>query len=73
MSKNASRAEPLERKSPVEIQHLLTVGDVAAILSLSRVKVYDLIKRAGLPTLKIDGARRIHPEKLQRWIEQQTD
>lgn len=73
MSKHARQAEPIERNHPLEVQHLLTVGDVAAILSLSRVKVYDLIKRAGLPTLKIDGARRIHPEKLQRWIEQHTD
>jgi len=37
--------------------------------ALSKVKVYDLLKR-GLPSVKIDGARRIQPAKLQAWIEQ---
>lgn len=53
-----------------EVAPLLTVGDVAAILRLSRVKVYELINKNGLPTVKISGARRIQPAKLQRWIEQ---
>jgi excisionase family DNA binding protein len=54
-----------------DVAPLLTVGDVAAILRLSRVKVYDLINKNGLPTVKISGARRIQPAKLQSWIEQQ--
>lgn len=55
----------------VEVKKLLKVGDVADILGVSKVKVYDLLK-SGLPSVKIDGARRIQPEKLQAWIEQQS-
>jgi excisionase family DNA binding protein len=55
----------------MEVQKLLTVADVANILGVSKVKVYALLK-GGLPSVKIDGARRIQPEKLQAWIERHT-
>ena len=64
------RTIPTDEKAVQEVAPLLTVGDVAAILRLSKVKVYDLINKNGLPTVKISGARRIQPAKLQRWIEQ---
>ena len=51
------------------LRKLLTVGDTTAILGLSRVTIYDLLKN-GLPTVKINGARRIQPGKLQAWMEQ---
>jgi excisionase family DNA binding protein len=54
-----------------EVQKLLTVAEVADILGISKVKVYDLLKN-GLPSVKIGGARRIQPEKLQAWIERQS-
>lgn len=62
--------------APAEpLQKLLTVTDVAAILGLSKVKVYALLKQRpnGLPSLKIDGARRIQPAKLQAWIERRSE
>src|SRR5438067_13665 len=62
MRKKSKTTEMTEGDQPVAIQHLLTVADVASILRLSRVKVYELIKRDGLPTLKINGARHISPE-----------
>ena len=64
--KTATREKP----NQVIIAPLLTVEDVARILQLSRVKVYELINKNGLPTLKISGARRIQPTALQTWIEQ---
>ena len=73
MRKKSKTTEMAEGDHPAAMQHLLTVGDVASILHLSRVKVYELIKRDGLPTLKINGARRIQPGKLQRWIEQHSE
>ncbi len=54
---------------PKALEQLLTVAEVARILGLSKVKVSDLLK-SGLPSVKIDGARRIQPAKLQAWIEQ---
>ena len=56
---------------PATMQKLLKVTEVAEILGISKVKVYDLLKH-GLPSVKIDGARRIQPEKLQAWIERQN-
>ena len=59
---------------PADLQ-LLTVADVAAILGLSRVKVFALLKQRPnrLPSLKIDGARRVQRKKLEVWIEQHAE
>jgi excisionase family DNA binding protein len=58
-----------------DVQKLLTVAEVAAILGLSRVKVFALLKQRpnGLPSVKIGGARRVQPNKLQAWIEQHAE
>ena len=73
MRKKENSPEAPESDQAVALQKLLTVADVAIILGLSKVKIYDLIKKDGLPTLKINGARRIQPGKLQRWIEQHCE
>ncbi len=64
------KTQTIEKSSQATISPLLTVADVAKILQLSKVKVYELIKKNGLPTVKISGARRIKPIALQTWIEQ---
>ena len=74
MSKTAKSTTT--ESSPAEpLQKLLTVTDVAAILGLSKVKVYELLKQRPnrLPSVKIDGARRVQPRKLQVWIEQHSE
>ena len=73
MRKKSKTIEMAEGDQPVVMQNLLTVGDVASILRLSRVKVYELMKRDGLPTLKINGARRIQPGRLKTWLEQHSE
>ena len=73
MRKKSKTAEVAEGDQAEAMQQLLTVADVASILRLSRVKVYELIKRDGLPSLKINGARRIQPGKLKVWIEQHSE
>ena len=69
MRRNANSTQIFEAVKPKALEQLLTVSDVARILGLSKVKVYDLLKN-GLTSVKIDGARRIQPAKLQTWIEQ---
>lgn len=54
------------------INPLLTMEDVKRILGLSKPKIYELMNARGLPSLKIDGARRFEPAKLQAWIEKQV-
>ncbi len=75
MSKTAKSTKTAEDMPAEPLQKLLTVTDVAAILGLSKVKVYELLKQRpnGLPSLKIDGARRIQPTKLQAWIERHSE
>ncbi|GHO94820.1 hypothetical protein KSF_048680 [Reticulibacter mediterranei] len=48
---------------------LLTIGQVASALQVSRNQVYRHIKRNGLPTVKIDnGFMRVSRASLERWI-----
>lgn len=68
MRKTIFSPQPPEPARPADMK-LLKVADVADILGVSKVKVYDLL-RHGLPSVKIDGARRVQPEKLRAWIDQ---
>ena len=71
MRKNTNGRTSAAPASSAEVKKLLRVGDVADILGVSPVKVYALLK-SGLPSVKIDGARRVQPDKLQAWIEQHS-
>ena len=71
MRNNTKRKQPPQPASVSQIQKLLKVEEVADILGVSRVKVY-LLLRNGLPSVKIDGARRFQPAKVQAWIEQHS-
>lgn len=55
-----------------ELEPLLTMADVERILQLSKPKIYELMHR-GLPSFKIDGARRFERVQLLSWLEQQKD
>lgn len=71
------RQKPLPQPLPVssgkELEPLLTMKEVRSILQLSKPKVYELMNTRGLPSLKIDGARRFERAQLQAWIERQRD
>ena len=71
MQRNTNRQERLGPATATQLQKLLKVEEVADILGVSRVKIY-LLLRNGLPSVKIDGARRFQPEKVQAWIEQHS-
>jgi excisionase family DNA binding protein len=49
--------------------HLLyRVADVADALSISRAKVYELIAAGSLPSVRLDGCRRIRHHDLLQFI-----
>ncbi|WP_298329301.1 helix-turn-helix domain-containing protein [Haloactinopolyspora sp.] len=48
---------------------LMRVPEAAQYLSLSRAKVYELIKSGVLPSVRIDGARRLRPADLRAYVE----
>jgi excisionase family DNA binding protein len=50
---------------------LLTVAQVAQMLSLGRTKVYELIATKQLPVVRFGRAVRVSSSSLQRWVERQ--
>lgn len=45
---------------------------VARLLSVGRTKVYDLIRKEGLPTVQVGSAMRISIADLQTWIHEHS-
>ncbi len=79
----AGRAEPRERATPVypsprahhpavpiEAKLLLTDQEVAQLTGASRSKVREWIRAGRLPSLKLDGLRRVRRGDLDAFIEQ---
>ena len=58
------------KRQPVAQPLLLTIPDVAVQLGVCRATVYNLMYRCGLPYIILGGARRVHPDSLQRWLKQ---
>jgi excisionase family DNA binding protein len=57
------------RKRASEVQPLLlSIADVAIQLGVCRQTVYTYIYHEGLPSIKVRGIRRIHPDSLEDWI-----
>jgi excisionase family DNA binding protein len=58
-----------DRKRATVIQPLLlSITDVAVQLGVCRQTVYAYIYHEGLPSIKVRGMRRIHPDSLRRWL-----
>ncbi len=47
---------------------LYRVTEAAVVLGLSRAKVFQLIGSGALPSVKIDGARRIKADDLRAYV-----
>ncbi len=47
---------------------LLSIADVAVQLGVCRQTIYAYIYHEGLPSIKVRGIRRIHPDSLEDWI-----
>ena len=50
-------------------QLLLTPGEAAKVLSISRSKLYELIDQGRLTTVRIDTSRRVSTQTLVKFIE----
>ena len=59
-------------KSYDEFPLMLSVPEVATVLSISRAGAYELMRSDGFPTLKI-GSRIVVPkEKFIEWVDEKT-
>ena len=52
---------------------LLKASEVQSQLGLSRAKVYQLMQRNILPTVRIGGSVRVPLKALKRWIAENTN
>lgn len=51
----------------------LSVAEAAAELGVSRVTMYQIVKREDFPVARIGSRLLIPREKLQRWLEKQAE
>jgi excisionase family DNA binding protein len=59
----------MARKKMSTVQQvLLSVADVAVELGVCRQTVYTYIYHEGLPSIKVRGIRRVHPDSLYKWL-----
>jgi excisionase family DNA binding protein len=58
--------------SILRVNTLLKAKDVAEILQISRAMAYILMQRGEIPTVRIGKARRVRPEDLIKFIENNT-
>ena len=49
---------------------LLSIADVAVQLGVCRQTVYTFIYHQGLPSIRVGGIRRVHPDSLQAWLKE---
>ncbi len=47
---------------------LIKVPEAAALLGISRAKLYELIAAGALPAVKVDGCRRVRTEDLVAYV-----
>lgn len=60
-------------KSYEDLPLMLSVLEMAAALGISRAGAYELARSEGFPALRI-GARIVIPkDKLQEWVDKQTE
>ena len=50
-------------------ERLMTAVEVSKVLNISRAFAYQLMKRGKIRTVFIEGARRVRPEDLRKFIE----
>ena len=48
---------------------LYRIGEVAEVLSLSRSKTYELVRCGLLPSVRIDGVRRVRGADISAFVE----
>jgi excisionase family DNA binding protein len=55
---------------PTQMDRLLTAGDVARRLNISKAKAYQLLQRGEIPCIRVDRSTRVRPADLEAYIKQ---
>ena len=62
----------MAKKNPYVGDRLLTVVEVAALMRVSNMTVYRLIKSGELPAVRVGKGYRIRGSELQRFLEERS-
>ena len=70
----ANRTEPPDPPPPdkprdLDERLLYRIREVAVLLSISRSKAYELVRTGALPSVRIDGARRVAGSEVTAYIQ----
>lgn len=69
----ASDGRPRTQKEHVDMERLLLRPTEAAdVIGIGRSKVYELLARGELPSIRIDGSIRVPMDELRQWIAQKA-
>lgn len=60
-------------KSYEDLPLMLSVPETAAALGISRAGAYELARSEGFPVLRIGNRIVIPKDKLQEWVDKQTE
>lgn len=60
-------------KSNEDLPLMLSVPEMAAALGISRAGAYELARSEGFPVLRIGNRIVIPKDKLQEWVDKQTE
>lgn len=60
-------------KSYEDLPLMLSVPEMAAALGISRAGAYELARSEGFPVLRIGNRIVIPKDKLQEWVDKQTE
>ena len=60
-------------KSYEDLPLMLSVPEMAAALGISRAGAYELAQSEGFPALRIGNRIVIPKDKLQEWVDKQTE
>jgi len=55
-----------------KIDHLLTINELAALISLSAKTLYSKVAAGTIPTIRISGSLRFDPVMIADWLRAQT-
>jgi excisionase family DNA binding protein len=74
MAKQSSESDDHPKEPPTKIApgtELLTTQELMAYLSMSRTKIWDLVRRGVIPAFKIGGDYRYRRAEIEAWLETQ--
>jgi len=55
---------------PTQVDRLLTAGDVASRLNISKAKAYQLLQRGEIPCARMGRSTRVRPVDLEAYVKQ---